>query len=127
MIDDTNTNAASKATDGTARMADTVHDATAQFGDKLRNAGSTMKQTTEHMAETGTALGMKMLDQAESNAREAFAAMRAAAQAKDISDVVKIQGDYLRDQTNRAVSQAREIAELITMFGRDTMTQMTRK
>eukprot|EP01037_Dinobryon_pediforme_P031404 gene31404-35872_t len=62
-----------------------------------------------------------MLDQAEANAREAFAAMRAAASAKDLSEVMKIQGDFLRDQSQRSMSQAREMGEVILQFGRDAV------
>lgn len=123
MIDDT-----MKATTmGAENVAQSTQAAAGEFGDRMRDAGDTLKQSTEKMAETGTALGMKMLDQAESNAREAFAAMRAAAQAKDVSEVVKIQGDYLREQSTRAMTQAREIAELITGFGRDAIGQMSRR
>ncbi|MBY0521273.1 MAG: phasin family protein [Sphingomonas sp.] len=112
---------------GAEGVAQSTQAAAGEFGDRMRDAGDTLKQSTEKMAETGTALGMKMLDQAESNAREAFAAMRAAAQAKDVSEVVKIQGDYLREQSSRAMTQAREIAELITGFGRDAIGQMSRR
>jgi hypothetical protein len=65
-----------------------------------------------------------MIDQAEQNAREAFAAMREAAEAKDISQVMKIQGDYLREQGTRSMSQAREIGELIMQFGRDAVAPL---
>lgn len=110
---------------GPAAAAKGMQDMAAGMGDRMRDAGDAMKQTGERMADTGAALGIKMLDQAESNAREAFAAMRAAAQAKDVADVVRIQGEYLREQTNRSMSQAREIAEMITGFGRDAIGQMT--
>ena len=62
-----------------------------------------------------------MIEQAESNAREAFAAMRAAASAKNPAEIARIQGDYLRDQGARSLAQAREIGELIMSFGRDAM------
>lgn len=97
------------------------------IGERIKATADGIKQSAEKMTETGAALGLKMLDQAELNAREAFAAMRAAAQAKDVSEVVKIQSDYLRDQGSRAMTQAREIGEMITGFGRDTMSQMTRR
>ncbi|MGJ3626035.1 phasin family protein [Sphingomonas sp. MMS24-JH45] len=67
-----------------------------------------------------------MIDQAESNTHEAFAAMRAAAQAKDLSEVMKIQGDYLREQSKRSMDQAREIGELIMQFGRDAVQPLKR-
>ncbi|KQN19590.1 hypothetical protein ASE86_12095 [Sphingomonas sp. Leaf33] len=88
--------------------------------EKMQAAGEAMKATGERMADNGASVGTKMLDQAEENVREAFAAMRAATQAKDLSEVMKIQGDYLRDQSSRAMTQAREIGELIVQFGKDT-------
>jgi hypothetical protein len=50
--------------------------------------------------------------------------MRAAASAKDLSEVMKIQGDFLRDQGSRSMSQAREIGELIMQFGRDAVAPL---
>lgn len=97
------------------------------LGERLKAASEGLKQSTERMTETGAALGMKMLDQAEENARQAFAAMRAAAQAKDVGEVVRIQGDYLRDQGSRSLAQAREIGEMITGFGRDAIGTLTRR
>ena len=47
--------------------------------------------------------------------------MRAAAGAKDISDVMRIQSEFLRDQGNRSMAQAREIGELIMQFGQDAV------
>jgi hypothetical protein len=85
------------------------------FADPARKAS--MK-----FVEGGSNLGMRMLDQAESNTREAFAAMRQVAEAKDLSQVMKIQGDFIREQSNRSVTQAREIGELIMKFGRDVVT-----
>ncbi len=73
------------------------------------------------MAEGGYAISLKMINQAEANTHEAFAAMRHAASAKDISEIMKIQGDFLREQGNRSVAQAREIGEMISQFGRDAL------
>ncbi|CAN5419265.1 hypothetical protein BH10PSE15_BH10PSE15_14740 [soil metagenome] len=72
--------------------------------------------------EGGSNLGIRMLDQAEANTREAFSAMRAVAEAKDLSQVMKIQGDFIREQSSRSVNQAREIGELIMKFGREVVT-----
>ena len=86
--------------------------------DPMKRAGEAMKASGEKVAEGSSAVGLKVIDQAEQNAREAFAAMRAAASAKDLSEVMKIQGDYLRDQGSRSMAQAREIGELIMEFGK---------
>lgn len=88
--------------------------------DSMRRAGEAMKASGAKAAEGGSQVGLKVIDQAEQNAREAFAAMRAAAGAKDLSEVMRIQGDYLRDQGSRSMAQAREIGELIMRFGRES-------
>ncbi|WEK42683.1 MAG: phasin family protein [Candidatus Sphingomonas colombiensis] len=90
--------------------------------DPAKRAGEAMKASGEKVVEHNKNVGLKMLDQAESNAREAFAAMRAAAGAKDLSEVMKIQGEFLREQSNRSMTQAREIGELIMQFGRDAVS-----
>ena len=61
----------------------------------------------------------------EQNTREAFAAMRKAARARDLSEVMHVQGDYLREQGSRSMAQAREVGEMIANFGRDTLNRMT--
>ena len=98
-----------------------------EITDRMKAAGEKMRASGEKMAESGSALGMKLLDQAEHNTREAFAAMRAAAGAKDAGEVMRIQSDYLRDQGGRAMTQAREIGEMIASFGRAAIGGMTGK
>ncbi|MET4896361.1 phasin family protein [Sphingomonadaceae bacterium jetA1] len=93
----------------------------ARFTESLKGAGEAIQASGRKMAEGGSAVTLKMLEQAESNAREAFAAMRAAASASDLSDVMRIQSDFLREQGNRAMAQAREISEMIVQFGRDAI------
>lgn len=110
-----------------ADKADPMTTSTDKMSDQMKAAAETLKQSTEKMAASGSELGMRLLDQAETNTREAFAAMRAAAAAKDVSDVMRIQGDYLREQGNRSMAQAREIGEMITNFGRETIGQMTKR
>ncbi|MBX9795734.1 phasin family protein [Sphingomonas sp.] len=97
------------------------------IGAQLKTAGAQVRASAERMTATGTELGMRLLDQAEENTRQAFVAMRAAAQARDMSEVMRIQGDYLRDQANRAMSQASEIGEMVAGLGRDTLAQLTPK
>jgi hypothetical protein len=99
----------------------------AGMAEGLRAAGERMRAAGGQVAEQGSELGLKMLDQAETNTREAFRMMRAAAQANDMTEVMRLQSEYLRDQSNRAVSQAREIGELIASFGRSAIGQMTNK
>ncbi|TPG42472.1 phasin family protein [Sphingomonas koreensis] len=102
-------------------------DAAAGVTDRVKAAGEKMRASGEKIAESGANLGMKMLDQAEQNTREAFNAMRAAAKARDLSEVMHVQGDYLREQGTRSMAQAREIGEMIANFGRDTIGKMTGK
>jgi hypothetical protein len=111
MADDTTGSSANASMKGAADMAQGA-------AERLQAAGSAM-------ADNGQQLGLKMLDQAETNTREAFNAMRAAASAKDIGEVMQIQGDYLRDQGSRAMSHAREIGEMIANFGKATIGGMT--
>lgn len=88
--------------------------------DPMKRAGEAIRASGGKVAEGSSAVGLKVIDQAEANAREAFAAMRAAAAAKDITEVMKIQGDYLREQGSRSMAQAREIGELIMEFGKQS-------
>jgi hypothetical protein len=91
-----------------------------------QKAGETLRSTVQNAASGSASVSMKMIDQAEENTREAFNAMRAAAKAKDLSDVMKVQGDYLREQSSRSMAQAREISELIAQFGRNAIAPLGR-
>jgi hypothetical protein len=133
---DDGTNASKAATDRAADAAkgaaDTMRDhaekARDAFSEKVvdpaRRAGEAMKESGGKIAEGGATIGKAMIDQAEQNAREAFAAMREAASASDLTQVMKIQGDYLREQSQRSMSQAREIGELIMKFGKDAVAPL---
>lgn len=88
------------------------------------DATQAMKASGETMTKGSSTIGTKMIDQAETNAHEAFAAMRKAASATDLAEVMKVQGDYLREQGQRSMSQAREIGELIMQFGRDAVAPL---
>lgn len=92
----------------------------------VRKAGEAMRASGTKLAEGGSTVGLKMLEQAEANAHEAFAAMRSAAAAKDLSEVMKIQGEFLRDQAGRGMSQARETGDLIMQFGREAVAPLRR-
>jgi len=112
----------------TKKTADKVKDTiNERIVDPAKKAGEAIRAAGSSMAEDGSAMGMKMLDQAEENARQAFAAMRAAAQAKDVAGVMKVQGDYLREQGARSMSQAREIGELIMQFGKNAIAPLSGK
>ncbi|OQW74572.1 MAG: phasin [Sphingomonas sp. 28-62-20] len=112
----------------TKKTADKVKDTiNEKIVDPAKKAGEAMKSSGAKLAEGGSTVGMKMLDQAEENTRQAFAAMRAAAQAKDLTEVMKVQGDFLRDQGTRSMSQAREIGDLIMQFGKEAVAPLSGK
>lgn len=73
-------------------------------------------------AEDAKSLNGKVLDHAEENVREAFKALRTAATAGSLTDVMKVQGDYVKEQSQRSMAQAKEIGELIASFGRNAMS-----
>ena len=93
------------------RMRDAGSQAQAAFNDRVvepaKRAGEAMRQGGQKIAENNQQIGVKMIDQAEQNTHEAFAAMRKAAQAKDLSEVMQVQGEYLREQSQRSMAQAR--------------------
>lgn len=116
------------AKDATDKFRAGAEQARQTFQDKVvepaQRAGEALKAGGQKIAENNSQIGVKMIDQAEQNTREAFAAMREAAAAKDLSEVMRIQGDYLREQSTRSMAQAREIGELIMQFGRDAVGTM---
>lgn len=120
--------AAHAAKDAADTMRQGAEQARTAFTEKVvdpaKRAGEAMKETGGKIAEGGATIGKTMIDQAEQNAREAFAAMREAASAKDLTQVMKIQGDYLRDQSQRSMTQAREIGEMIMRFGKDAVAPL---
>ena len=92
--------------------------------DPARRAGEAMRDSGKKIAENSSSLGVAVIDQAAANAQEAFSAMRAAARASDLTEVMRIQGEYLRDQGKRSMDQAREIGDLIMKFGRDAVSPL---
>ena len=84
-----------------------------------------MKQSATQVAENTAQLSIKVIDHAEENTRKAFDALRAAAQAGGVSELMQVQSEYVREQGSRSMAQVREIGELITQFGRSAMSGMT--
>lgn len=116
---DTINDTAATMNDTAANAASAGADRLNEMGQKMGEAGQKMNEAGRQLADNGSTIGIKMIEQAETNTREAFAAMRAAASAKDIGDVMRIQSEFLRDQGSRSMAQAREVGELIMQFGRD--------
>lgn len=97
----------------------------AEENSKLEAAAEALKESGAKVAQNSAAISTTVIDHAEANTREAFAALRAAARAANLTDVMKIQGDYIREQGARSMAQAREVGELIAKFGRDTVAPLT--
>lgn len=95
--------------------------------DKLKAAGDAMKEGASKAAENSSALSMKVIDHAEENTRQAFAALRAAAKAGGVSELMRVQTDYVRDQGARSMAQVKEIGDMIASFGREAMAGLTAK
>jgi len=122
----------SGTTDGQG-AGDAMHDAanrardtfSEHIMDPARRAGEAMRASGQKVADGSATIGLKVIEQAEQNSRQAFEAMREAAKARDLSDVMRIQGEYLREQGQRSMSQAREIGELIMQFGRDAVSPIS--
>lgn len=128
MPDDTKEGIDTAAKSAADRLRAGAEQARQTFQDKIvepaQRAGEAIKASGQKVAEGGANIGVRMIDQAEQNAREAFTAMREAAAAKDLSDVMRIQGDYLREQSSRSLAQAKEIGDLIMQFGRDAVAPL---
>jgi phasin family protein len=119
---------AETAKSGTDRFREGVQKARDALGERVidpaKRAGEAMRASSRKLAEGNAEIGLKMLDQAEQNVQQAFAAMRAAAKAKDLSEVMKIQAEFLREQGERSMEQAKEIGEMIAHVGREAVTPL---
>ena len=98
-----------------------------KISEPVKKAGMAIRESAERAVKRTTALNSKVLDHAEANTKEAFAAMRAAAEAKSATDIIKIQTKFVRDQSERSVAQVKEIGEIIAKFGRDAIGQLRGK
>lgn len=107
--------------------ADTAYGAASSAAGTAWEAASGARESLTAAASQGSSFGLKMIEHAEQNAREAFNAMRAAAKSQDVSEVLKVQGEFLREQGARSLSQAREVADMIASFGRDAIAPLTGK
>lgn len=95
--------------------------------DKLKAAGEAMREGATKAAENSAALSMKVIDHAEENTRQAFAALRAASKAGGLSELMQVQSEYVRDQGARSMAQVKEVGEMIANFGRSAMSGLTGK
>lgn len=93
----------------------------------IKKAGKVIRDSAEKVVANTSAINSKVIDQAETNAKEAFAAMRAAASAKSVNDIVKIQTKFVKEQGERSMAHVKEVGELIAQFGRDAVEQIRKK
>jgi hypothetical protein len=98
-----------------------------QITEPVKKAGKAIKDTGATVAAKSAEINVKVIDHAETNAREAFAAMRAAAGADSMKNLVQIQSDFVKGQSKRSMEQAKEVGELIARFGREAMGAMRGK
>lgn len=102
-------------------MAETDKSGAERWTDGLKATGEKLRSAGERLNENTRAVNLRVIEQAEENAREAFRALRDAAQAGSLKDVAEIQARYLREQGKRGADQMREIGELIARFGREAV------
>jgi phasin family protein len=115
---------AKKADAPKTSKADKIAD---KISEPVKKAGAAIRESAERAVKRTATLNSKVIDHAEANTKEAFAAMRAAAEAKSAGDIVKIQAKFVREQSERSVAQVKEIGELIAKFGRDAIDQIRKK
>ncbi|MFA5970472.1 MAG: phasin family protein [Sphingomonas sp.] len=108
-------------------MTDTVKQAATDAAGLAQDAAGKIKAEAELGVQAGNELRLKLIEQVERNMTEAFAVMRAATQAKDVSELLHLQGEYLRGQTSRAMEQVHELGEIISEYGRDAVGRLTDK
>lgn len=115
---------AKKATKGAAKAKEKPAEKVASAAKK---AGQTLRESATTAMKNTAKLNGKVIDHAEANAKEAFSAMRKAAGAGSVQDVVKIQSQFVREQGARSAAQVREIGDMIASFGRDALAAMRGK
>jgi hypothetical protein len=125
MAKGTKTEAKAAKPEAGKKSKSTVRDAGKKMAETLQSAGANMREAASDAAQNSAKINLAVIDQVEANTRAAFAALRAAAGAKTITDVVSVQRDYVKEQGERSVKQAREIGDLIAQFGRSAVSQLT--
>ncbi|MGI9385752.1 MAG: phasin family protein [Methyloligellaceae bacterium] len=66
-------------------------------------------------------LGEKLLDNTERNSEAIFAAAKAVVRCRDVSEVAKVQSDFVQTQLALAGQQVREFYQLSTMISKETV------
>ena len=98
-----------------------------RVAEPVKKAGKVIREGAAQAMANTAAINAKVIDHAEANAREAFATMRKVANAKSVQDVIKAQGDFVKEQSARSAAHVREVGELIASFGRRALDTMRGK
>ncbi len=95
-----------------------------QMAEPVKKAGKAIRDTAEEAMRNTASVNTMVINQAETNAKEAFAAMRAAAEAKSLAEIARIQGKFVKEQGARTAQQVQEVGGLIAQFGRDAISRL---
>ena len=98
-----------------------------RVAEPIQKAGKAIRESAAQAMANTAAINAKVIDHAETNAKEAFATLRKVANAKSVQDVIKAQGDFVKEQSARSAAHVREVGELIASFGRQALETMRGK
>ena len=98
-----------------------------KVAEPVQKAGKMIRESAAQAMANTAAINAKVIDHAEANAREAFATLRKVASAKSVQDVIKAQGDFVKEQSARSAAHVREGGEVIASFGRQALDTMSKK
>jgi len=93
----------------------------------IKKAGKSIRESATKAVANTVAINTTVIDHAEANAHEAFAALRKVASAKTVQEVVKVQTEFVKAQSARSTAQVREVGEMIASFGRDAISMLRGK
>jgi phasin family protein len=98
-----------------------------KIAEPIKKATTAVRASAGRAVANSVAINTKVIDHAEANAHEAFAAMRKVAGATSVQDVVKVQTEFVKQQGARSAAQVREVGDMIAAFGRDALAIMRGK
>ena len=79
----------------------------------MKQASNAFKEATERATHYNEAVTVRLIDFAESNLADACEALRTAARARNVSELMSINANFLRHQVSRSLDQFRELTELV--------------
>ncbi len=81
--------------------------------DSMKQASNAFKEATERATHYNEAVTVRLIDFAQSNLTVACEALRSAARAQNISELMSINANFLSQQMSRSLDQFRELSELL--------------